>query len=276
MTMSLVELVSHETEVNPQNLMLLRHSNQKVRDLPKWDATVHEYTAIQPIGKKYDYYHPTKPRTEIVVVLVEGHVNSVYRVCGIDKKGTNYSLNRPAYRRFQDTQSKPRPVVPARRYNLESISSQAIGLPITGWEGRQQTTVQRSDGKFFYDVKVPLSISVETEKAVHTKFAEGVSLSLRGSSEARRKRLVSALTTPPRQEVRATVYTRNPDVAAEVLERAEGSCEKCSKPAPFRRRSDNTPYLEVHHRKPLAAGGHDTVRNAIALCPNCHRQAHYG
>jgi len=280
MTMSLAKLVSRETGVSPENLMLLRHSNRKVRDLPKWDATVHEYTAIQPIGKKYDYHHPTKPRTEIVVVLVEDHVDSVYRVCGIDKKGTNYSLNGPAYRRFQDAQSKPNPVVPARRYNLESISSQAIGLLITGWKGKQQTAVQRSDGKFFYDVKVSLSISVETEEAeteeaVRTKFDEEVRLSRRGSSEARRKRLVSASTSPTRQVVRATVFTRNPDVAAEVLERAEGSCGSCSKPAPFIRRSDDTPYLEVHHTKPLAAGGHDTVQNAIALCPNCHRQAHY-
>nr|WP_275041241.1 HNH endonuclease signature motif containing protein [Halomonas meridiana] len=46
--------------------------------------------------------------------------------------------------------------------------------------------------------------------------------------------------------------------------------------APFNRKSDGSPYLEVHHRKPLAEGGDDTVANAIALCPNCHRAAHYG
>jgi len=34
--------------------------------------------------------------------------------------------------------------------------------------------------------------------------------------------------------------------------------------------------LEVHHKVPLAEGGDDTVENAIALCPNCHRHAHYG
>ncbi|MFM0350878.1 HNH endonuclease [Paraburkholderia sp. RL17-347-BIC-D] len=27
---------------------------------------------------------------------------------------------------------------------------------------------------------------------------------------------------------------------------------------------------------PLAQGGPDTVANAIALCPNCHRERHYG
>ncbi|WP_256325004.1 HNH endonuclease signature motif containing protein [Nitrosomonas sp. Nm132] len=42
------------------------------------------------------------------------------------------------------------------------------------------------------------------------------------------------------------------------------------------RKHDGSPYLEVHHKIPLAFGGEDTVVNAIALCPNCHREAHYG
>ena len=37
-----------------------------------------------------------------------------------------------------------------------------------------------------------------------------------------------------------------------------------------------TPYLEVHHRVPLAENGEDTVKNAVAICPNCHRKAHDG
>ncbi|WP_442967956.1 HNH endonuclease [Rheinheimera sp.] len=36
------------------------------------------------------------------------------------------------------------------------------------------------------------------------------------------------------------------------------------------------PYLEVHHRIPLAEKGEDTLENAIELCPNCHIQAHFG
>jgi 5-methylcytosine-specific restriction protein A len=32
----------------------------------------------------------------------------------------------------------------------------------------------------------------------------------------------------------------------------------------------------VHHRVRLADGGDDTTDNAVALCPNCHRKAHYG
>lgn len=58
--------------------------------------------------------------------------------------------------------------------------------------------------------------------------------------------------------------------------RANGYCEGCENPAPFIRPSDGTPYLEVHHIVPLAEDGEDTVENAIALCPNCHREVHFG
>lgn len=71
-------------------------------------------------------------------------------------------------------------------------------------------------------------------------------------------------------------FTRNPDVIAEVLLRAQGVCECCKMLAPFLRRSTGALYLEVHHVIRLADDGDDTVENAIALCPNCHRSKHYG
>jgi len=92
----------------------------------------------------------------------------------------------------------------------------------------------------------------------------------------RLSRLKVAPKNPQRIESTITFYQRNPDVVAEVLLRANGICENCMKPAPFHRAKDNTPFLEVHHKKQLASGGEDSVTNAIALCPNCHRKEHYG
>ncbi|WP_240698763.1 MULTISPECIES: HNH endonuclease [Vibrio] len=63
---------------------------------------------------------------------------------------------------------------------------------------------------------------------------------------------------------------------AEVLLRAKGTCERCKSPAPFTRKSHQTPYLEVHHIIRLADGGKDTIENTLALCPNCHRELHFG
>ncbi|MDO6620228.1 HNH endonuclease [Pseudomonadota bacterium] len=95
-------------------------------------------------------------------------------------------------------------------------------------------------------------------------------------SEKRRKRLSKAPKKPKTRVVRTVIYERNPDVVAEVLEQAKGVCGACFEDAPFVRKSNAKPYLEVHHIVRLADGGDDTVDNAIALCPNCHRKKHYG
>lgn len=96
------------------------------------------------------------------------------------------------------------------------------------------------------------------------------------SKEQRLKRLLNAKSKPDKIETKTNSFIRNPDVIAEVLERANGICEACKNTAPFIRDSDDTPYLEIHHKIPLSKGGEDTVMNAIALCPNCHRHAHFG
>lgn len=88
--------------------------------------------------------------------------------------------------------------------------------------------------------------------------------------------MLKAQKKPEKIHITSTGYQRNPDVIAEVLIRADGICEQCHSPAPFLRASDGTPYLEVHHIIPLSEGGDDTVENALALCPNCHREAHFG
>lgn len=60
-----------------------------------------------------------------------------------------------------------------------------------------------------------------------------------------------------------------------ALLRASGQCEYCSRPAPFCNRLGD-PFLEVHHIERLADDGPDDPRNVAAICPNCHREAHFG
>ena len=111
---------------------------------------------------------------------------------------------------------------------------------------------------------------------VQRSFEKQVTLSLADSNETRASRLKAAITKPRESEVTVKIYSRNPDVVAEVLHRAKGLCEKCGNPAPFNRAKDHTPYLEVHHINLLSQGGDDIVENAMALCPNCHREFHFG
>lgn len=107
-------------------------------------------------------------------------------------------------------------------------------------------------------------------------FGEAVRRSSFDSRTARQARLKAAPKLPERITVSTDVYLRNPDVVAEVLDLAQGQCQECGKSAPFARKSDGSPYLEVHHRVRLADGGEDTIENAVALCPNCHRELHFG
>lgn len=82
-------------------------------------------------------------------------------------------------------------------------------------------------------------------------------------------------TKRPQKIVRSAYgFVRSAEVKAYVLQEANGRCEVCASPAPFID-GDGMPYLEVHHVKPLAEGGSDRVGNAIAVCPNCHRRAHF-
>lgn len=107
-------------------------------------------------------------------------------------------------------------------------------------------------------------------------FDQALAKSLADDPETRLARLRTDPQRPEKKMVIAYEFVRNPDVVAEVIARASGRCGRCGSQAPFKRISNGTPYLEVHHIVPLALGGSDSLDNAIALCPNCHRYMHYG
>jgi len=69
-------------------------------------------------------------------------------------------------------------------------------------------------------------------------------------------------------------FVRNPEVRRIALERAGGRCEHCGQVG-FRM-NNGTVFLETHHIVPLSEGGPDTTDNVAAICPNHHREAHYG
>ena len=95
--------------------------------------------------------------------------------------------------------------------------------------------------------------------------------------EAKKKNLLTPTgnRNPKTTLLEVTQFQRNPTVKAWVLQQANGKCECCEQSAPFNG-ADGLPYLEVHHVCQLADDGSDTVTNAVALCPNCHKELHYG
>jgi hypothetical protein len=144
---------------------------------------------------------------------------------------------------------------------LDTTPSKRNGRP--DWTGRR-----------FY-VRMAETIS-DIQAASQPDFQRKIFESSIGTHAARLARLEVAPINPRKSKAVVVVYIRNPDVVAEALFRAKGVCERCGKNAPFRSRRYNEPFLEVHHIVPLAEDGPDTLENVQAICPNCHRQAHFG
>jgi len=119
-------------------------------------------------------------------------------------------------------------------------------------------------------------IIIESSEYNSSILNDAVAKSLLLTDDELRNKLEIASKKPQRKVVTTYIFERNPDVVAAALRRANGRCEKCDSIAPFIRKSDQTPYLEVHHLIRLADGGDDSVENTIAICPNCHRKYHFG
>lgn len=93
--------------------------------------------------------------------------------------------------------------------------------------------------------------------------------------DSRSQALEAARHTVTQETRAASYYERGVQVARYVLERSNGFCEGCGRPAPFERR-DGSPYLETHHIRRVSDEGPDDPRMVIALCPVCHRRVHHG
>jgi 5-methylcytosine-specific restriction protein A len=95
----------------------------------------------------------------------------------------------------------------------------------------------------------------------------------KSKEELRKEALVDRPVTIAKE--RKQLYReRSKAVRYYVLKRANGVCEGCGEPAPFRNK-EGILYLEPHHIKRLSDGGPDNPSWVAGLCPNCHRKAHY-
>ncbi|CAI2525067.1 HNH endonuclease [Serratia ficaria] len=95
--------------------------------------------------------------------------------------------------------------------------------------------------------------------------------------QLRAKAIKSSAMSGKRQQsdTKKSWFQRSEDVKKYVLKRANGICEACEQPAPFKKRNGD-PYLEPHHTKRLADEGPDHPQWVGAICPTCHRRIHSG
>ena len=179
--------------------------------------------------------------------------------CDIKVKGNIVDFD---YEPYEDFNTKQNMFIGVMRVQFTGPSRESVSQVLWKEKGHEQFTPCSTTATIVADDPHDFDAQVEASSKL--------------SPEERRKRLATASKKPGRTRVTSTAFIRNPDVVAEVRIRANGKCEQCNKPAPFKRSRDGAPYLEVHHKIRLADHGDDTVQNAIAVCPNCHRQAHYG
>ena len=69
------------------------------------------------------------------------------------------------------------------------------------------------------------------------------------------------------------IYRRDARVRNAVLKLTGGNCERCGQQGFLTATGER--YLETHHVVGVAERGPDAIDNIIAICPNCHRQAHF-
>ena len=93
--------------------------------------------------------------------------------------------------------------------------------------------------------------------------------------ELRRVALLRARPTASQYQRTVIGRVRSRAIRLYVLHRANGECEGCSTPGPFRTQGGDL-YLEPHHIRRLADDGPDHPAKVVGLCPNCHRRAHHG
>jgi 5-methylcytosine-specific restriction enzyme A len=93
-----------------------------------------------------------------------------------------------------------------------------------------------------------------------------------------RREALAAVSAPAHADqivAKRNIYERSNKIRSYVLARANGYCDACSRPAPFVS-IGGIPYLEPHHIRRLGDGAPDDPRYMAAVCPNCHREIHYG
>jgi len=87
--------------------------------------------------------------------------------------------------------------------------------------------------------------------------------------------------TPKMGDKGVCYYPRDSKMALYALANAKHQCENDQYHQCFLRRSNETPYTEVHHLIPLCYYdcfdvSLDVPENIVSLCGNCHNEIHYG
>jgi 5-methylcytosine-specific restriction protein A len=139
---------------------------------------------------------------------------------------------------------------------------------------RQQGEDGASRQVWIFPLKILQNNQGEIDKKIIGDFEKREQKAARKLSIKELKAKASSAGSPGSSRLtKTTSYIRNQHIAEYTRKIANGICQLCNQPAPFKDRSGN-PFLESHHIIWLSKGGPDTIENTVALCPNCHKRMH--
>ena len=153
--MNLGHLVARELGVDPQHVLLLRHSNRKVAALRRAGCDIeHDYTLVQPTDTKYDFRAAEKLPIEVVVVIVDDAIYAIFQITGVNRTGSTRTLTSPQYNQFDIEQGyRERD---AKEFSAVKIESKLLNRKVFGWTS-PRNAVARYGCRLFENVAISLS-----------------------------------------------------------------------------------------------------------------------
>jgi len=230
------------------------------------------FERIRPDVYHIDFMDPTTTASDWSDEELETSINAYFEMLAKELRGEPYNkaeVNRKLRESILKNRSKGS--VEFRMQNISSVLQGLCHSIIKGYlpRGNVGTEVSERIKKIIFQKKLlleddyePTSDPDELNDKVESILEKGLTGKPAGQIH------------PRKQQSLQTVYERDPLVKAWVIQNAGGICELCKQQGPFKDKSDNH-YLESHHVVSLSQGGPDTIENAVALCPNCHKRCHY-
>lgn len=158
-----------------------------------------------------------------------------------------------------------------KQYQYEGL------FKVIDWKIETQLEGKRKGDKLVKYILQPIETNELQEENIPIQDPlENISLDPSEFHSLRKKAINSANKSSKISAIVLTEYkNRSLEIKKYALLRANGKCENCEKDAPFVNLNE-VPFLEVHHIFSLSDDGLDHPVNVAAICPNCHKEAHYG
>lgn len=191
----------------------------------------------------------------------------------IAKAGITPSVTRPAHEFEITVLDDTVRHVGASFYHSQRLTDRSVEPRmghafISAWLKIGDTVLLGSIGNELFAVK--LNAFTLTQEDLDIRVADRA----RPETIMRRARLAKG--KPRRRVVVRDDFVRDAFVVTAALIRSGNRCEMPGCESRLFERDNGKSYVEVHHVIPLGEDGEDSLANAAALCPHCHREQHFG